>query len=311
MGFLVFEERGECYLLVSAAAIERHPVFFANLLSGCLLVDDLGLRLDPLQIWQAVAAGRWQSLLDRYRSNRAPPALLPAMQSDVVAIKRSVSREDGVCTVFREQAGTLQVLKCTLAQAASARAAGQPIFPGVAYDIHLLQLAANADWSGWRQALQRFVEAVFQRFALDGNRLQADAIDAIARNAVIDEHGEIAFFDLEFADYMPPAKSFYIYRLCLALVGRRGEYLAESGFSCLYELYCHLCACFALEAGAYVEDVRREAAFQAWVTGRRVSKVKYAKGLRPFASGQRLSQKLRRWAYALRLLAARARMKVA
>lgn len=304
MGYLLFEERGECCLLVDTAAMERHPVFFANLLSGCRLSDAQDRCLDPLDIWQAVAAGAWQRLLSRHMAEQAPPAMRAAIQKNLV-IKRSVSREDGICTVFREQGGTLKVSKCSLVQAGEDALAGQPILPGVAYDIYLRQLAAKADWQGWRQALQRFVEAVFQRFALSASCLRGEAIDAIARNAVWDEQAGIAFFDLEFADYTTPAKTFFIYRLCLSLAGRRSDYLAGSGLSCLYEMYRYLCDCFGLDSRAYLEDVRREAAFQAWVAGRPVGKVKYGRGLRPFSKRQRPSQRLWRWSHALRLLAAR------
>jgi hypothetical protein len=299
VGYLVFQERGECCLLIDATAIARHPLFFANLLSGCGLSDDQGRRLDPLTVWQAVAGGSWQALLSAHMAEKVPPAMHAAIQKNLV-IKRSVSREDGICTVFREQDGTLQVSKCPLNQTCVETLAGDPIFPGVAYDIHLRQLAARSDWQAWRQALQQFVEAVFQRFALNQDCLQGEAIDAIARNAVLDEQAGIAFFDLEFADYATPAKTFFIYRLCLSLAGRRAEYLADSGFSCLYELYGHLCDSFGLRP-AYLADVRREAEFQAWVAGRPVGKVKYARGLRPF--GQR--HRLRCLNYRLRLLAAR------
>lgn len=308
MDYLVFERQGECYLLIAAPAIERHPVFFANLLSGCVLMDAQGHRLDALDVWQAVAAGRWEALLARYLTAHAPRMLEPAMRRDVVAIKRSISRQDGVCTVFQSQGGAVQVLKCTLAQAAEQVLLGQPIFPGVAYDIYLRQLAACGDWLAWRQALRRFVEEVFRRFPLTPDTLQGAAIDAIARNAVLDEGAGIAFFDLEFADYAAPSKTFFIYRLCLSLMGRRAEYLAGSGFTCLYEVYCHLCSCFALDARAYVQDVCREAAFQSWVSGQPIRKVKYGKGLQPFAPGQRLVQKLCRLMYALRLLAMRCRL---
>lgn len=305
MAYLVFEEQGECYLLVLAAAVQRHPVFFANLLSGCLLVDAQGRRLDALDVWEAVANGRWQHLLAHYLTLQPPGRMQQALHADVVAIKRAVSRQDGVCTVFQEHEDTLWVCKGTLAQAAEHRLTGLPISPGVAYDMHLRRLAARGDWAAWRQALEGFIEAVFQRFALSADSLQGEAIDAIARNAVLDDRAGIAFFDLEFADYTTPAKTFFIYRLCLSLVGQRGEYLADSGFTCLYELYCHLCACFALDAAAYVADVRREAAFQAWVFARPGKSAKYFKGLQAFAGRQTFTQRLRRLRYALRLLGQR------
>lgn len=308
MAYLVFEEQGECYLLVAAAAIDMHPVFFANLLSSSALVADAqGRQLDALAVWEAVATGRWQRLLAHYHVLEAPPALRAALQSGVLAIKRTVARKDGVYTIFHECDGAVWVLKCTQERAAGAALLGEPIFAGVAYDIHLRQLAACGDWSGWRQALFLFVEDVFVRFALTEDSLQGEAIDLLARNAVLDEQENIAFFDVEFADYEAPSKTFFIYRLSLSLVGRRAEYLAGSGFTCRYELYCHLCKCFALDASTYIENVRREAAFQAWVSGKSIKRVKYFKGLQPFALKQPLGQKLRRLRYALRLLAQRYR----
>lgn len=305
MKYLVFKAQGECYLLVLAAAVQRHPIFFANLLSGCLLVDAQGRRLDALDVWEAVANGRWQNLLARYLTLQAPCVMQQVLHPNVVAIKRTVSRQDGVCTLFQEREGSVWVCKGTLAEAADQTLVGLPISPGVAYDMHLRQLAARGDWSAWCQALECFVEAVFLRFALSADSLQGQAIDAIARNAVLDERAGIAFFDLEFTDYTAPAKTFFIYRLCLSLVGRRGEYLADSGFTCLYELYCHLCVCFSLDSAAYVADVRREAAFQAWVCARPDKPVKYFKGLQAFARRQTFAQRLRRLRYALRLLGQR------
>ena len=52
--------------------------------------------------------------------------------------------------------------------------------------------------------------------------------------------------------------------LLLQECSRREEYLADNGLACLYELYCHLCTCFALNAAAYAADVRREAVFHIW-----------------------------------------------
>ncbi len=308
MAYLVFEERGECYLLVAAAAIDRHPVFFANLLSSSALVADAqGRRLDALEVWEAVFAGRWHSLLAHYHALEAPTALRAVLQSRVLAIKRSVARKEGVYTIFHERDGVVWVLKCTQEQAVGPALLGGPIFAGVAYDIHLRQLAARGDWLGWRQALQCFVEDVFARFALTEDSLQGEAIDLLARNAVLGERANIVFFDFEFAGYGSPSKTFFIYRLCLSLAGRRTEYLAGSGFTCRYELYCYLCACFALDSSTYVEDLRREAAFQAWVSGKSIKRVKYFKGLQPFALKQTLAQKLRRLRYALQLLALRYR----
>lgn len=302
MAYLVFEEQGEFYLLVVAAAVRRHPIFFANLLSGCLLKDAQGRRLDPLDVWQATKDGSWPDFLARYLTPHVPSVVQQALPSGMVAIKRAASRQDGVCTIFQERDAVVWVRKSTLVEAAEQAVAGQPIFPGVAYDIHLRQLAARGDWMAWLQALEYFVETVFMRFALSGDALQGQAIDAIARNAVLDERAGITFFDLEFSNYTAPAKTFMIYRLCLSLVGRRGEYLADSGFTCLYELYCHLCSRFELDPAAYVLDVRREAAFQAWVCVRPSKAVKYFKGLQAFAPRQSIPQRLRRLRYAFRLL---------
>lgn len=308
MTYLAFEEKGECYLLVNSAAIERHPVFFANLLSSCVTATDAqGRRLDALDVWQAVAAGHWQALLARYRVVQAPSLLQAAVRPGVLALKRSVSRYDGICTIFRECDAVVWVHKYSHIQGGRQTLPGQPIFSGVAYDIYLRQLAARGDWLAWLQAVQRFIEKVFSRFALNADILRGAAVDAVARNAILDDQGEIVFFDLECAEYTTPRKTFFIYRLCCSLVGRNAEYLTGSGFICLYELYFYLCAHFSLDARAYIEDVRCEADFQAWISGQSIKRVKYFKGLKPFALKQPMAQKLRQLRYALRLLAARYR----
>lgn len=292
MGFLAFEDDGECYLVVDASAIERHSLFFANLLSGCLVHDAQGQRVDPLTIWQAVRYGQWASLLNGYYCQNPTAALKLAMRPGVVAVKRSLERQSNICTLFSERDGHLSVEKRPLDCAADPAGATQPIFPGMACELYLCQLAAQGDWARWRQALEQFVATVFSRFALDNERLQGLAIDAIARNAVIDEHGQLAFFDLEFAEYGPLPKSFFIYRLCLSLMGRRAHHLAGSGFSCLYEVYCHLCQHFDLAPDNLCRDVRLEVAFQARISDAQAKRPRYYRVLKPFA---RQSGLLKHW----------------
>ncbi len=308
MTYLAFEDQGECYLLVDSAAIERHPLFFANLLSSCVSAVDMnGERLDALSIWQAVNTGHWLTLLARYQTLVVTPVLQHFLRPGVMAIKQSSSRQDGVSTIFYECDGKGWVMKLSQAQAKSGELVllGEPIHPGMAYDIYLRQLAARGDFTAWRHEVKRFISAVFKQFALSGGYLQGAAIDAVARNAVLSEQGDIAFFDLECSEYTTPSKTFFIYRLCCSFEGRNPSYLNGSGFTCRYEIYRYLCAHFTLNASDYVKDVQREAAFQAWVSGQPVKKIKYFKGLQPFVPQQRASQKMRRLLHAFRLLVLR------
>ena len=89
MNYLVLEEQGECCLLVDTRAMGRHPVFFANLLSGCQLTDVFGRRYEPLHVWQSIQEGRWTALLAGNLCQSIPEDLTAAMQHDVVAIKRA------------------------------------------------------------------------------------------------------------------------------------------------------------------------------------------------------------------------------
>lgn len=307
MNYLVLEEQGECCLLVDTRAMGRHPVFFANLLSGCQLTDVFGRRHEPLHVWQSIQEGRWTALLAGNLCQSIPEDLTAAMQHGVVAIKRAVTRKDGICTVFTEREGELLVQKCTLEQAAGGLLAGQRILPGVACDMYLRRLAARGDWEWWHAFIRAFVAEVFARYSTDDEHLSGMAIDAIARNAVIDDLAGISFFDLEFSEYGDIPKTFYIYRLCLSLMGHRAEYMRNSGFTCLYEFYSHLCTHFVLDAGRYFSDVRREVAFQAWVSGRPAKKPGYFRGLRPFAPGLSARQKVGRIRLRFAVLAGRLR----
>lgn len=171
MTYLAFEGKGECYLLVKSAAIERYPVLFANLLSSCVTATDAqGERLDALDVWRAVAA------------------VCPSM----LALKRTVSRQDGICTIFHECEAVVWVNKCSQIQGGQILS-GQLIFLGVAYEIYLRQLAARGDWLAWLQAVQCFIEKVFSRFALSADVLRGAAVDAVVCNAILDDQDEIVF----------------------------------------------------------------------------------------------------------------------
>lgn len=303
MSYLVLEENGDCCLLADSEAIGRHPVFFSNLLSGFQLTDVAGARRDPLHVWQSIRDGSWQSLLAGNLRSAMPEDLAAVMRPGVVAIKRVTTRQDGVCTIFWECDGELHVDKCSLAQADHRGLTGQRILPGLACDMYLRQLAAGGNWALWLDFVRGFVAEVFARYSTDDVMLSGIAIDAIARNAVIDEVDGISFFDLEFSEYGDLPRTFYIYRLCLSLMGHRAAYMKGSGFCCLYEFYCYLCANFSLDVGRYFADVRREVEFQAWVTGRPAKAANYFRGLKPFASGLSVRQHIRRMSLRLSMLA--------
>jgi len=297
MSYLVFSKQNVCYLLVDASAVNRHPLFFANLISSCVSHESLS----SLELWRCIFYGSWQIVLGDYIFGAAPDALKRFVRPNVIAIKRAVSRHDEICTIFYELDSGVFVKKCTLASLAGCQLNGSPIFFGMAYDMYLQDFAARQMWEEWRAALLFFIDEAFARFYLDEKVLQGDAIDAVARNAVLNDRGRVDFFDLECAEYTCPSKTFFLYRLCCSIEGRDSGYLAGSGFSCRYELYCYLCDYFSLGSGSYLKDLRGEADFQAWINGR-PKKIKYFKGLKSFGREESLANKFRRLCYALRLL---------
>lgn len=213
MSYLVFSKQNVCYLLVDASAVNRHPLFFANLISSCVSHESLS----SLELWRCIFYGSWQIVLGDYIFGAAPDALKRFVRPNVIAIKRAVSRHDEICTIFYELDSGVFVKKCTLASLAGCQLNGSPIFFGMAYDMYLQDFAARQMWEEWRAALLFFIDEAFARFYLDEKVLQGDAIDAVARNAVLNDRGRVDFFDLECAEYICPSKTFF-YIVCAALL---------------------------------------------------------------------------------------------
>lgn len=306
MAFLAYPSTTDCSLLVDSSAIGRHPEFFANLLSGCEIVDANGAVVDPLDVWRAVREQRISPLLDTLLTEAVPMVFAALIHEGVVAIKCSSGRAQEVCTLFYEREGGLRVRKhasrldergaCVLLQAGPE----EKVHPGIAFDFFIYQCAIEREWPKLREALTMFIGVAFQRFAAEDSTLIGLAVDAIPRNSVMDSSGALEFFDLEFADYGKVARSFFIYRVCISLMTRRAKLFAGAGFSCLYEVYLYLCQQHDVSP-ALRQDVSREAAFQARVQGRSPKKPRYYRVLRPFARHVGLATRLRLLAYRIQI----------
>jgi hypothetical protein len=293
--YFAFPSTARCLLLVDMVAAREYPEFLANLLSSCGLVSYEGVER-VLDAWLAVRKGHSHALLEPYLISQLPEALLDTLKDGVLAVKWSEGRAQEISTLFFQRSGRLYVKKC---RGGEEFCAEKIIYEGVAYDMNLYQRALESDWQGFIQGLNIFVSSAFERFSMACDLLTPCAVDAVPRNSVVSSCGEVQFFDLEVTGGTPVDKSFYIYRVCVSVVGRNRGLLKGGHLKCIWDVYRYLCQSQGLKEFCILQDMRREAALQARHTGKKIRKIKRYRPFCGFDEGSSLQGRFRLFFYSL------------
>ena len=289
MSFLVFPSLSTCNLIIREVALRKYPEFAANIISGCDIKDSGSAVLESAVVWDMIFNNKDDSSLEAYKVSEVPSMFSALVAENIVALKLSANRADNVCTIFVDAADGLQVIKISLASLLSGDAAElirlaakESVYAGVGLDILLYQKAHQQDWAGVFQCLQDFFDEVFSRFSVNHETLQATTIDMIPRNALLDMSGRINFFDIEYTDAGQVKKTFFIYRVCLSVMGRKGYLFAGCGYDSIYEVYDYFCKFFGFKSTVKLE-VKREFEFQCKVNGPSKKKISFFWALKPFS----------------------------
>ncbi len=304
MKFFVFPSLSVCDLIILDATLLKYPDFSANIISGCEVRHSGCAVLEPSAVWEGVFKNTIGVQLDAYRTNDAPAIFAGLVVGDVVAIKRSANRADNVFTIFVDTPEGLQVAKLPLALLLEGGGAElirlapkESVYVGVGFDIVLYQKACLKDWVGVFQSLHDFFDEVFARYSINVDALQGVAIDMIPRNSLLDMSGRVRFFDIEYVGGGHVEKAFFIYRVCLSVMGRKGYLFAGCGFDCIYDIYRFFCQHYGLRTNIRLE-IKRELEFQCEVSGSGKKKLSFFWALKTFSVEKglkaRLEKRLRR-----------------
>lgn len=304
MSFLVFPSLSACDLIIRDVALQKYPEFSANIISGCEVRDAERVVLESTAVWDGVFNNNISPQLDAYRANEAPAIFAGLAVGAVVAIKRSATRADNIFTVFVDTPEGLQVAKLPLALLQEGGGAElirlapkERVYVGVGFDIVLYQKACLKDWAGVFQSLHEFFDEVFTQYSVNVDALQGVAIDMIPRNSLLDASGRVHFFDIEYVGGGHVEKAFFIYRVCISVMGRKGYLFAGCGFDCIYDVYRFLCQHYGLRANIRLE-IKRELEFQCKVSGSSKKKLSFFWALKTFSVKKglraRLEKRLRR-----------------
>ncbi len=300
MNFLVFPSLSACGLIIRDVALQKYPEFAANIISGYDVRSSGRALLEPSVVWDLVFSNKLESLLDAYKTNVIPSAFSALLTEDIVALKLSANRVDNVCTIFVDGADGFQVVKISLASLLSGDASElirlapkENVYAGVGLDVLLYQKAYQQDWVGVFQCLQDLFDEVFSRFSVSNEALQSTTIDMIPRNALLDMSGRINFFDIEYIDAGQVKKTFFIYRVCLSVMGRKGYLFSGCGYDSIYDVYNYFCEFYGYKSTLKL-DVSREFEFQCKVNGPSKEKVSFFWALKPFSVKKGLVVRLKK-----------------
>jgi hypothetical protein len=289
LSFLIFPSLSVSALVIHETALLKYPEFAANIISGCEVRGSELVILEPSVVWDGVFNNSIGIQLDAYRARQAPAVFADLLAGNVLAIKRSANRVDNVFTIFVDTPEGLQVTK--LSQALLLEGGGEElirlapkeeVYAGVGIDIVLYRKAGLKDWVGVVQCLQGFFDEVFSRYSVSSSALRDVVIDMIPRNALVDVSGRVVFFDIEFVGAGDVEKTFFIYRVCISVMGKKGYLFAGCGFDCIYDVYMFFCKYYALKCDIKLE-IKRELEFQARVNGSSKTKLNFFWALKTFS----------------------------
>ncbi len=143
-----------------------------------------------------------------------------------------------------------------------------PLLRGPKLTYRLAQAAYREDWARFSDLLEGFLRWSFEQWSgLSPAMLQADAVDAIASNAMTSETGGFRLFDLEWSLEGEMPGTWFILRNVMALRTLCLADDAQCPFASLGSLYHFLCSRLGL-VPALRADIRLEVSFQAAAGGR-------------------------------------------
>ncbi|MEL7061977.1 MAG: class I SAM-dependent methyltransferase, partial [Acidobacteriota bacterium] len=141
----------------------------------------------------------------------------------------------------------------------------EPVAPGTRLRHTFLRRLAYEEEAEFFLGLAEFLRRAIERFQVDAEHLQPEAVDAIWRNATLDGDALI-FFDLEWRTERPVLISWWILRNVLAFADDLTTLPARKRPESLRGLYRELCAELGIEPSLDA-DLEREVEF-AHVVGR-------------------------------------------
>ena len=241
-------------LVFNESALEDHLVVIGALLRGQQLKLPTA-AYTPILIDNIVNAGCANHLIEPYAvSGEAihAHALFGKFFADdsVVACLLSRSRKHNVLTKFYGDKKNVWADKYFVDSDSSIMELSdrisavvetcQPWLSGEGLERKLELYALTGDWPSFCGLLNRFIGCVYREFNHDDSHISGLALEAIARNCII-ESGNFSFFDLEYRSSKPIQKSYFILRVCYHLFGQNSFLLADSPFENYKKMYEYFC----------------------------------------------------------------------